>query len=77
MIGESGVLQRSRIMQTLRDFMTLEIILRTLELIDLCFRLKEAYIRQLQPQASPEKIRELIYQCILTRKKNNGHAKIF
>ena len=53
-----------------KDFMTLENNLsRTLELIDLCFRLKEAYIRQLQPQASPEKIRELIYQGIRARKE--------
>jgi hypothetical protein len=42
---------------------------RTLELIDLCFKLKEAYLKQQNPQAPPEKIRELIYQGILSRKQ--------
>jgi hypothetical protein len=42
---------------------------RTLELIDLCFNLKEAYLKQQHPQASPEKIRELIYHGILSRKE--------
>ena len=34
---------------------------RTLELIDLCFKLKEAYLKQQHPEAPPEKIRELIH----------------
>ena len=34
---------------------------RTLELIDLCFKLKEAYLKQQHPKASPAKIRELIH----------------
>lgn len=42
---------------------------RTLELIDLCFRLKEAYFRLQHPGASPEKIHKLIYQGILARKE--------
>jgi hypothetical protein len=42
---------------------------RTLELIDLCFRLKEAYFRQEHPGASPKKISKLIYQGILVRKE--------
>jgi len=44
-------------------------LVRTLELIDLCFKLKEAYMKQRHPQASPEKIREQIYQEILSRKE--------
>ena len=42
---------------------------RTIELIDLCFKLKEAYLRQQHPEASPEKIRDLINQGILARKE--------
>jgi hypothetical protein len=42
---------------------------RTFELIDLCFKLKEAYYVKQYPQATPEKIRELIYQDILSRKE--------
>jgi len=42
---------------------------RTIELIDLCFKLKEAYLRQQHPEATPEKIRELINQGILARKE--------
>ena len=42
---------------------------RTIELIDLCFRLKEAYLRQQHPEASPEKIRDLIDRGILARKE--------
>jgi hypothetical protein len=45
-------------------------LVKTLELIDLCFTLKEAFLKQQYPQESPEKIRELIYQGILSRKKN-------
>ena len=33
---------------------------RTIELIDLCFKLKEVYLRQQHPGASPEEIRDLI-----------------
>lgn len=44
-------------------------LVKTLELIDLCFKLKEAFLKQQYPQASPEKIWELIYQGILSRKK--------
>lgn len=42
---------------------------RTIELIDLCFKLKEAYLRQQHPEASPEKIRDLIDRGILARKE--------
>jgi len=42
---------------------------RTIELIDLCFRLKEAYLRQQHPEASSEKIRDLITRGILARKE--------
>ena len=43
---------------------------RTLELIDVCFKLKESYLKQQYPQASPEKITEMIYQAILLRKES-------
>ncbi len=42
---------------------------RTIELIDLCFRLKEAHLRREHPEASPEKIRDLINRGILARKE--------
>ena len=42
---------------------------RTIALIDLCFKLKEAYLRQQHPEASPEKIRDLIDRGILARKE--------
>ena len=42
---------------------------RTFELIDLCFKLKEAYLKQQYPQASPEEIAQMIYQGILSRKE--------
>lgn len=42
---------------------------RTIELIDLCFRLKEAYLRRLHPEASSEEIRDLIDRGILARKE--------
>ena len=42
---------------------------RTIDLIDLCFKLKEAYLRQQHPEASPEKIRDLIDRGILARKE--------
>ena len=42
---------------------------RTIELIDLCFKLKEAYLRQQHPEASPEKIRDLIDRGVLARKE--------
>jgi hypothetical protein len=44
-------------------------LVRTIELIDLCFMLKEAYLRQQHPDASPEKIRDLINCGILARKE--------
>jgi hypothetical protein len=42
---------------------------RTIELIDLCFRLKEAYVRQEHTGASSEKIRKMIDKGILVRKE--------
>jgi hypothetical protein len=42
---------------------------RTIELIDLCFRLKDAYFRQEHPEASSEKIRKMIDKGILVRKE--------
>jgi hypothetical protein len=48
---------------------------RTLELIDLCFRLKETYFRLQHPGASPEKIHKLIYQGILARKEKQWTSR--
>ncbi len=42
---------------------------KTLQIIDLCFNLKEAYFRQKYPQKSDTEIREMIYQDILARKE--------
>jgi uncharacterized protein (TIGR04255 family) len=42
---------------------------KTIELIDLCFKLKEAYLKRQHPEASPEKIRDLINRGILARKE--------
>ena len=42
---------------------------KTFELIDMCFKLKEAYVKQQYSHALPEKIRELIYGGILARKE--------
>jgi len=42
---------------------------KTLQIIDLCFNLKEAYFRQKYPQISDTEIREMIYQDILARKE--------
>ena len=48
---------------------------RTLELIDLCFKLKEAYLKQQHPKASPAKIRERIEQGILARKERQWASR--
>lgn len=42
---------------------------KTLEIIDLCFHLKEAYFSQQFPRLSDGEIRRLIYKDILTRKE--------
>ena len=42
---------------------------KTLEVIELCFTLKEAYLRQQHPLASPREIRQMICQGILKRKE--------
>ena len=42
---------------------------KSLELIDVCFNLKEAYLKQLYPGASQQDIDSKIYQGILSRKK--------
>lgn len=43
---------------------------KTLELTQVCFELKEAYLRKLHPGLKDEEIRELIYLEILKRKQN-------
>jgi hypothetical protein len=42
---------------------------KTLEITDLCFRLKEAYWKQKFPGLPEREIREMIYKDILARKE--------
>ncbi|MEE4355542.1 MAG: hypothetical protein V2I97_03685 [Desulfococcaceae bacterium] len=42
---------------------------KTLQIIDLCFNLKEAYFRQKHPGKTDEEIRKMIYQDMLARKE--------
>ena len=42
---------------------------KSLELIDVCFNLKEAYLKQKHPAAPQQEISAMIYQGILSRKK--------
>jgi hypothetical protein len=56
-------------LQDLTPIMNENNLARTIQLIDLCFKLKEAYLRQQHPEASPEKIRDLINRGILARKE--------
>jgi len=42
---------------------------KSLELIDVCFNLKEAYLKQVYPGASQQDIDSMIFQGILSRKK--------
>ena len=42
---------------------------KSLELIDVCFNLKEAYLKQKYPATSQQEINAMIYQGILSRKK--------
>ena len=42
---------------------------KSLELIDLCFNLKEAYLKQVYPGVSQQDINRMIFQGILSRKK--------
>jgi len=42
---------------------------KTLELIDACFNLKEAYLKRPHPEASQQDINNMIFQGILSRKE--------
>jgi hypothetical protein len=42
---------------------------KTLELIDVCFNLKQAYLKKQCPEASQQDIKGMIYKGILLRKK--------
>ena len=53
----------------MQDLTPMNNLARTIELIDLCFKLKEAYVGRWHPEASPEKIRDLINRGILARKE--------
>ena len=43
---------------------------KTLEIIDTCFNLKEAYLKQKYPHSSQDEIADMVYQGILSRKNN-------
>jgi len=42
---------------------------KTLELIEICFNLKQAYLSKIYPEASQQDIKDMIYKGILLRKK--------
>ena len=42
---------------------------KSLEIIDVCFNLKEAYLKQRHPRASQRTITQMIYRDILHRKE--------
>jgi len=48
---------------------------KTLELIDTCFTLKEAYFRRRYPTRSSQEITELLYQDILERKERQWKSQ--
>ena len=48
---------------------------KTLELIDTCFTLKEAYFRHRYPARSRQEIMELLYQDILERKERQWRSQ--
>lgn len=62
--GESGIMDRY-----------INNLNKTLQIIDLCFNLKEAYFRQKYPQESDTKIRKMIYQDILARKEKSWKSE--
>ena len=41
---------------------------KTLELIEVCFNLKQAYLEKRYPEASQQAIKDMIYKDILLRK---------
>lgn len=48
---------------------------KSLELIDICFNLKEAYLKQIYPEASQQKINSMIFKGILSRKKRQWKSQ--
>ena len=42
---------------------------KSLELIEICFNLKEAYLKQLHPGTSQQDINRMIFQSIVSRKE--------
>ncbi len=65
-------IQRAELYQNIMPNLTPNLfdnLARTIELIDLCFKLKEAYLRRQHPEASPEEILDLINRGILARKE--------
>jgi len=42
---------------------------KSLELIEVCFTLKQAYLKNKYPEAAQQDIKDMIYRGILSRKK--------
>jgi hypothetical protein len=47
---------------------------KTLELTQICFDLKEAYLRKTHPELRDEEIRELVYRGIEKRKQRQSSS---
>jgi hypothetical protein len=50
-------------------------LIKSLEIIDLCFNLKEAYFQQVFPHASHSDINNMIFQDIITRKEKEWKSQ--
>lgn len=48
---------------------------KSLELIDICFNLKEAYLKQKYPEASHQEIIDMVYKGILLRKEKQWKSQ--
>ena len=48
---------------------------KSLELIDACFNLKEAYLKQKYPEASQQEIIDMVYKGILLRKEKQWKSQ--
>lgn len=48
---------------------------KSLELIDMCFNLKEAYLKQKHPEASRQEIIDMVYKGILSRKEKQWKSQ--
>ncbi len=48
---------------------------KSLELIETCFNLKEAYLKQIYPGASQQEINSMIFKGILSRKEKQWKSQ--